>query len=245
MASFLDARHQGGEWLVRIEDVDIPRTVPGADLQILQCLAACGLEWDGEVIYQTTRFAAYQNALDQLRQLGSAYPCACTRKEVGDGVYPGTCRAGIAPGREARSIRLRVPDGDSATIPTGDFPLYRADGIWAYQLAVVVDDAWQQITHVIRGSDLLDSTPRQTLLQRMLGLEPLVYVHVPVVLAEDGQKLSKQTKAPPVDVSNPGPALVQALRFLHQEVPDGLERQTPREIVAYAIRHWNLTSALH
>ena len=106
MASFLDARHQGGEWLVRIEDVDIPRTVPGADLRILRCLAACGLEWDGEVIYQTTRFAAYQNALDQLRQLGSAYPCACTRKEVGDGVYPGTCRAGIAPGREARSSVL-------------------------------------------------------------------------------------------------------------------------------------------
>ena len=245
LASFLDARHHDGEWLVRMEDVDIPRNVPGADAEILRCLESCGLEWDGEVVYQTTRFDAYQDALDQLRAAGFAYPCACSRKEVGDGAYPGTCRAGIAEGREARSIRLRVPDEDFAAIPTGDFPLFRADGIWAYQLAVVVDDGWQGITHVVRGSDLLDSTPRQTLLQRMLKLPSVTYAHIPVVLGSGGEKLSKQTKAAPVDYSNPGPALVEALRFLHQPVDEGMKRWPAQEIIASATRRWNLAAALH
>jgi len=245
LASYLDARARGGDWLVRIEDVDIPRNVPGAADEILRCLEACALEWNGPVVYQTTRFTAYQEALDKLQSLGLAYPCACSRKDVGEGPYPGTCRSGIFAGRAARSIRLRVPEGDPAAAITGDFPLYRADGVWAYQLAVVVDDAWQQITHVVRGVDLLDSTPRQILLQRLLGFPPLNYAHIPVVLAADGQKLSKQTKAPPIDWTNPAPALVAALRFLHQPVPAGLAAEPPREIVRHAIGHWTLATALH
>jgi glutamyl-Q tRNA(Asp) synthetase len=245
LASYLDARSQGGQWLVRMEDVDIPRTVPGAADEILRCLENCGLLWDGEVVHQTTRFGAYQQALDRLRLSGFAYPCACSRKEAGDGPYPGTCRAGIAAGRPARSIRLRIPDEDSAASPTGDFPLFRADGVWAYQLAVVVDDAWQGITHVVRGADLLDSTPRQILLQRLLGLPAVAYAHIPIVLAADGQKLSKQTNAPAVDLANPGPAIAAALRFLRQHAPDGLEKCAPPEIVAHAIRNWNLADAVH
>ena len=245
VASFLDARHRGGEWLVRMEDVDVPRNVPGADAEILRCLAACGLTWDGEVVYQTTRFDAYRAALDRLRAEGFAYPCACSRKEVGDGAYQGTCRAGIAPGREARSIRVWVPDENCAAIPGGDFPLLRADGIWAYQLAVVVDDGWQGITDVVRGADLLDSTPRQALLQRMLTLPSPRYAHIPVVLGAGGEKLSKQTKAAPVDYANPSPALAEALRFLRQPLVEGMERWPVREIIAHATRHWNLASALH
>ena len=259
LASFLDARAHGGEWLVRMEDVDEPRTVPGAASEILRCLEACGLEWDGEPVHQTTRFGAYREALALLERRGFAYPCACSRKEAGDGgLYAGTCRNGIAPGRVARSVRLRVPDGEviafndlilglqSENIPaaTGDFPLRRADGFWAYQLAVVVDDAWQGITHVVRGADLLDSTARQILLQRLLGLATPRYAHVPVVLGPDGQKLSKQTRAPAIDLARPGAALAEALRFLHQPTPPGLEQWPVREIAAHAVRHWNL-AAVH
>lgn len=224
LASYLDARAHGGEWLVRLEDVDIPRTVPGAADEILRCLEACALEWDGEVIRQTTRFDAYQSALTRLPTFG----CACSRRDT----EVCTCRNGLPAARTARSIRLRSPDP-----AIEDFPLFRADGIWAYQLAVVVDDAWQEITHVVRGADLLDSTPRQLLLQRLLGIPSPVYKHIPVVLGPDGQKLSKQTKAAAVDIANPGPALIAALRFLNQPTPDGLEHASPREIIAYAVRH--------
>lgn len=258
LASFLDARARGGEWLVRIEDVDMPRTVPGADTEILRCLEACALEWDGEVVYQTTRFAAYEAALTHLGRQGFTYPCACSRKEASDGVYPGTCRSGIAPGRTARLTRFRIPvaawinfddlvmgrQKEDVSKQTGDFPLLRADGVWAYQLAVVVDDGWQQITHVVRGADLLNSTARQIVLQRLMGLRPFTYAHIPVVIDRGGKKLSKQTKAEPVDIANPGPALAEALRFLHQPVPPDLARWTPRDIVAHAIRHWNL-AAVH
>jgi glutamyl-Q tRNA(Asp) synthetase len=231
LASYLDARSHGGRWLLRIEDVDIPRTVPGAAGEILRCLEACALEWDGEVLYQTTRFDAYQRALDRLGQLGVTYGCACSRKDA-----TCLCRTGLPAGRPARSIRLRAPDD------IGDFPLFRADGIWAYQLAVVVDDNSQQVTHIVRGSDLLDSTPRQLLLQRLLGFATPSYAHIPVVLGADGQKLSKQTKAPPVDTARPGPAMAAALRFLNQPVPAGLEEAPPREIVGQAIRNWSLSA---
>ena len=259
LASFLDARATGGEWLVRIEDVDVPRAVAGAEGAILRCLEACALEWDGEVVYQTTRFPAYQAALEQLTQQGHTYPCGCSRKEVGEGgVYAGTCRAGVVHGRAARLTRLRIPAGtivkfddliagpqsENVAERTGDFPLLRADGMWAYQLAVVVDDAWQRITRVVRGADLLDSTARQIQLQNMLGLGPVTYAHLPVVLAPDGQKLSKQTKAAAVDITNPAPALVEALRFLGQPVTPDLGRWPPRDILAHAIQHWNL-AAVH
>lgn len=260
LGSYLAARQHsrdGGEWLVRMEDLDTPRTVPGADAEILRCLDACGLEWDGDVVYQSSRFEAYRAALDQLTRDGHTYACACSRKEAGDGVYAGTCRGGIAPGRRAeRSIRFRLPASpciiqfvdalrgpqhEDVAATTGDFVLLRADGIWAYQLAVVVDDAWQGITHIVRGADLLDSTARQIALQRALGIAPEpAYLHLPVVTGPDGQKLSKQTRAPAVDYSRPGPALVQALTFLGQPTPAGMDRWTTREILAYAAAHLTL-----
>jgi glutamyl-Q tRNA(Asp) synthetase len=232
LASWLDARAQGGAWLVRIEDVDTPRCVAGADEQILAQLAACGLVSDEPPLWQSTRSAAYQTALDTLIAKGAAYPCGCTRKDIddalaaqgvahqrfGERVYPGTCRSGLA-GRPARAWRLRVEGSigwddrrlglqqqDLATA-VGDFVLKRADGLWAYQLAVVVDDAAQGITDVVRGEDLADNTARQIALQRALGLPTPRYLHTPLVLAADGHKLSKQNGAAALELSDPVAAL--------------------------------------
>jgi len=251
LASYLQARAQGGQWLVRMEDIDIPRNVPGAADVILRCLEACGLEWDGPVLYQTTRFEAYAAALAELRIRGAAYDCGCSRKEAGAGVYPGTCRNGLAPGRTPRSVRLRVPGGEvrftdairgvqseDVAAVTGDFPLLRADWIWAYQLAVVVDDAWQGITHIVRGEDLLDSTPRQTLLQQLLGYPTPSYAHIRVVLGADGQKLSKQTLAPAVDLRQPAAALSEAFRFLGYAPPAELAACPPRELLQWGVASW-------
>jgi glutamyl-Q tRNA(Asp) synthetase len=222
LASYLDARAQGGIWLVRIEDIDEGRAVPGAAEAILAQLAWLGMESDREVVWQSRRKHLYQAAYDSLA--AHAYPCGCNRREIADSrlgfapdgaaIYPGTCRDGLAPGRSARSLRLRVPDapGDLITFSdrwagtvsqrlafdSGDFVLKRADGYWAYQLAVVVDDAEQGVTDVVRGADLLDSTPRQIYLQRLLGVPTPRYLHVPVVRNANGEKLSKQTGALPV-----------------------------------------------
>jgi len=241
LASWLDARARGGVWLVRIEDVDTPRCVPGADAFILQQLATCGLTPDEPVGWQSQRGHRYQAALNRLLETGAAYPCACSRSDIDAAlaaagrprerhqaaVYPGTCREGLQ-GREARAWRLRLPDGatvhwrdarlgpqqqDVAT-EVGDFVLRRADGLWAYQLAVVVDDAEQGITQVVRGADLADNTPRQILLQRALGLPGLAYHHVPLVLGANGEKLSKQNGAAPLDLSDPLAALQSAARVL-------------------------------
>ena len=238
VGSFLDARAAGGEWLVRIEDLDPPREVPGAADAILRSLEALGLHWDGEVLYQSRRAGYYQEALQRLDREGLIYPCACTRREVreqgADGaVYPGTCRNGLPPGRAPRTLRVRV---DGARIAftdrllggfeqdlareVGDFVLRRADGLAAYQLAVVVDDAAQGIDQVVRGSDLLDSTARQIHLQRLLGLPTPAYLHLPVATHPDGSKLSKQTFAPAIDARE-GAALVRrVLTFLGQPLPD-------------------------
>ncbi|MGZ5270882.1 MAG: tRNA glutamyl-Q(34) synthetase GluQRS [Ramlibacter sp.] len=240
LASWLDARAHGGHWLVRIEDVDTPRCVPGADATILAQLAACGLVADEPPQWQSRRAALYQAALDRLVAAGQAYPCACSRKDIEDALaaqgrprvrgheapYPGTCRGGLR-GRPARAWRLRVPDGvvhwtDRRLGPqqqdvargVGDFVLRRADGLWAYQLAVVVDDADQGITHVVRGEDLADNTPRQIVLQRALGLPTPAYLHTPLVLADDGEKLSKQNGAQPLDVTTPLAALGAAAAVL-------------------------------
>jgi glutamyl-Q tRNA(Asp) synthetase len=252
VASYLDAKAAGGEWLVRMEDLDPPREQPGAADLILRTLEAFGLEWDGPVLYQSQRGEAYAAALDRLVWDGLVFACACTRKDVAEGPYPGTCRNGVPSGRAARAWRVRV-DGASIAFAdrvqgrihqdlpreVGDFVLRRADGLFAYQLAVVVDDAAQGITDVVRGADLLDSTPRQIYLQRLLGLPQPRYLHVPVATNAAGEKLSKQTGAPPVDPANAGPALCEVLRFLGFDPPEAVD---PREILAWAEAHWGISS---
>jgi glutamyl-Q tRNA(Asp) synthetase len=241
--SYLHARAAGGRWLLRIEDVDTGRNVPGAEAEILRALEAFGFEWDGPVLRQTDRLDAYGAALEMLVRNGDAFGCACSRSEIGraaakaglprasDGgwVYPGTCRGGVAAGRTARAWRLRVPDAGVAfddllqhlAREVGDFVLRRADGPFAYQLAVVVDDAWQGVTHVVRGADLIDSTPRQIWLQRCLGVPTPAYLHLPVAVDAAGDKLSKQTRAQAIDAGDPGRALEAALRFLGFDPPPG------------------------
>ena len=227
LASWLDARAHQGSWHLRIDDLDQPRTVPGAVEATLAVLRACGFEHDGEPVFQGRRHGAYRAAFETLRQAGLVYACACTRREIADSitdvrrrgretVYPGTCRGGLRAGRVPRAWRVKVGDArvaledraagavqqDLATA-TGDFVLLRADGQWAYQLAVVVDDADAGITHVVRGADLLESTPRQIYLAEKLGLSRLKYLHVPVVTNGAGEKLSKQTGAAMLDTSSP------------------------------------------
>ena len=249
MASYLDAKAHHGQWLVRIEDVDGDRNVAGADDHILASLQRCGMRWDGEVTWQSRRTSLYEQALQQLGDL--VYPCGCSRKEIADSqlslsgrqaqalIYPGTCRHGLATGKSARALRLKVPQsphcmlsfddrwaghvGQDLTDEVGDFVIKRADGFWAYQLAVVVDDGAQGITDIVRGADLLDSTPRQLYLQQVLGLPQPSYLHVPVVVNELGEKLSKQTGAQAFD-NGAAPqlllrdAMLPAARFLGIDV---------------------------
>jgi glutamyl-Q tRNA(Asp) synthetase len=240
LASWLDARAHGGRWLVRIEDVDRPRCVAGADHEILRQLAQCGLQPDDEPLWQSRRDALYQQALDRLVQRGLAYPCACSRKDIeealraqgrgkprhGELVYPGTCRGGLHD-KPARAWRFRVEPGivpwtdrrlgaqaQDVAAEVGDFVLKRADGLFAYQLAVVADDADQGVTHVVRGEDLADNTPRQILLQRALGVATPAYLHTPLVLGPNGEKLSKQNGAAPLELTDPLAALRAAGRVL-------------------------------
>jgi glutamyl-Q tRNA(Asp) synthetase len=261
LASWLDARAHGGAWLVRIEDVDTPRCAPGTDRLILSQLAACGLRPDEPPWWQSTRSAAYGAALQALRAAGSAYPCGCTRSEIeavwrargvahvegAERVYPGTCRDGLH-GKPARTQRLRVDDGvhhwhdrrlgaqaQDVAREVGDFVLRRADGLWAYQLAVVVDDAAQGITDVVRGEDLADNTPRQILLQRALALPTPHYLHTPLVLAPDGRKLSKQNGAQALDLAQPLAALNAAGAVLG--LPALSARSVP-EWLAQAVPAW-------
>jgi glutamyl-Q tRNA(Asp) synthetase len=260
LASWLDARAHGGIWLVRIEDVDTPRCVPEAAERILKQLATCGLVSDERVVWQSQRSDRYQQALNQLVEQGRAYPCGCSRKDIEVAlhargvsrerhhiaVYPGTCRPdrGGLQGQPARAWRFRIPTpGDvswtdrrlgaqiqNVTTEVGDFILRRADGLWAYQLAVVVDDAAQGITHVVRGEDLADNTARQILLQRALGLPTPAWLHTPLVLGANGEKLSKQNGAAPLDLSDPVRALNAAALAL------GLPPQTGS--VAQALSAW-------
>jgi glutamyl-Q tRNA(Asp) synthetase len=245
LASFLDARAHRGTWLVRIEDVDGPRTVPGAAAEILDTLGRFGMFSAEQPVWQSQREVAYQQALEQLLAAGFVFPCGCTRREIADSLahshtrhtharhatlaYPGTCRDGLH-GKPPRAWRMRVPDGDAAVLSfkdrwqgtqtqdlaseVGDFVLKRADGEWAYQLAVVVDDADAGITHIARGADLLDSTARQIYLQRCLGVSTPAYLHVPVIVNEQGEKLSKQTGATALDTGAPLVELTQAAKHL-------------------------------
>ncbi len=265
VGSYLDARTYNGEWLLRIEDVDTPRNVPGAADGILATLEAFGFEWDGPVLWQSSRLDAYGAALERLVQAGLAYPCACSRKEIGDSarrpavdgglVYPGTCRTGLPPGRLARAWRLRVDDEETGfadrlqgwqaqnlTCAVGDFVLRRADGLFAYQLTVAVDDEFQAISDVVRGADLLASTPRQIWLQRCLGLATPRYAHLPVVSNAAGEKLSKQTLAPALEIRQAPAALAAALRFLGQVVPAGLDAAPLPEIWQWARANWSFAA---
>ena len=255
LASWLDARAAGGRWLVRMEDLDQPRVQPGAADEILRALRRLGLDWDGEVTYQSGRTAAYREALERLS--AHTYWCGCTRREIADSslglasdgaaIYPGTCRRGLPPGKSPRALRLRVDASQIAFVDrvqgrreqvlsrdVGDFVLYRADGQFAYQLAVIVDDAAQGVTDVVRGADLIDSTARQIFLQRLLGLPTPHYLHVPVAVNAAGEKLSKQSGAEPLDLSRPEQALRRALAFLGQSGDLALARQSwePRLIPA-------------
>ncbi|MBN9430569.1 MAG: tRNA glutamyl-Q(34) synthetase GluQRS [Burkholderiales bacterium] len=241
LASRLDALAQRGRWLLRIEDLDPPREVPGAAMAIIDTLQRLGFAHDGEIEFQSRRGALYQQAFDRLLQAGWVYPCACTRREIADSllsfaslrarhaelIYPGTCRHGMPAGRQARAWRVRVGDAviewqdrrsgsqcEALAQTVGDFVLRRADGLWAYQLAVVVDDAGQGVTDVVRGDDLRDSTARQIYLQRLLGSPTPRYLHLPVVTDAQGEKLSKQTGAKAIDVTRPIDELNHALAFL-------------------------------
>jgi glutamyl-Q tRNA(Asp) synthetase len=266
LASYLDARAHGGVWLIRIEDIDGPRTVPGADREMLDTLARFGMTSDEPPVWQSARTAHYARAFERLDQAGLIYPCGCTRKEIADSLasaharhttlaYPGTCRNGLH-GKTARAWRLRVPDGPHAIITfddrwlgsqrqdlaleVGDFVLKRADGQWAYQLAVVVDDAEQGITHVVRGADLLDSTARQIYLQRCLDMLTPAYLHVPVVVNAQGEKLSKQTLARALDVENPLPALVAAAKHLGLALAFDADDRASASEAAVAARYGSL-----
>ena len=272
LASWLDARAHGGRWLVRIEDVDGPRCIAGAEDAILRQLAECGLHPDAPPVRQSDRGALYAQALERLHAAGRAYGCRCTRREIaqalqargldrerhGDLVYPGTCRPGglqPVPRPEARAVRLLTcaDDGRDTVIDwtdrrlgaqrqnlsreVGDFVLRRADGLWAYQLAVVVDDAAQGVTDIVRGEDLADNTPRQILLRRHLGLPQPRHLHTPLVLAADGQKLSKQNGAAPVDTGRPAEVLAAAARALGLDLAEGLSADAVR---TEALRQWRL-----
>jgi len=235
VASFLQAKSSGGKWLVRVEDIDPPREVAGSAARIIGDLAHFGLCSDEPVLFQSSRLKAYEQTCAQLLAGGQAYWCGCSRKDIpASGVYPGTCRNGIPRGRKPRAMRIRV---DSRTIQwhdlvqgsqseelessTGDFVIKRADGFFAYQLAVVVDDAFQRVTEVVRGADLIDSTPRQIWLQKSLGFSVPQYAHVPVVISPNGGKLSKRLQSDPVRLQSRATALREALSFLGHAAPEG------------------------
>ena len=264
LASWLDARAHQGRWLIRIEDVDRPRCVRGADAVILQQLAQVGLTSDGPVLYQSQRDMVYQAALDALVAQAQAYPCGCTRADIaqanaalglnkerhGDLVYPGTCRPsqGGLKGKPARAWRLLVPESgtwswqdrrlgpqsQSLASEVGDFVIKRADGLWAYQLAVVVDDAAQGITDIVRGEDLTDNTPRQQWLQRCLGTQTPRYLHTPLVLGPNGEKLSKQNGATPLDLTDP----LAALHTAGQALGLHIQARTVSEWLQTATQAW-------
>ncbi len=260
VASFLHARHTGAQWLLRVEDLDRSREMAGAADAMLRTLEACGLEWDGAPLYQSRRAEAYRAALDQLQRENRIFPCACSRRVLEEAkqgvegpVYPGTCRNGLKPGRNARSYRLRVNDQpltvedlvqgsitQNLARDVGDFILRRGDGCFAYQLAVVVDDAFQGVTQVVRGADLLNSTPRQVFLQRQLDLPTPQYLHIPIVLDAAGKKLSKSEGAPAVDLKHPTPQLHSALMVLGQQPPAELRDVTSRDLAQWAKRHWRV-----
>lgn len=271
VGSYAMARRGGGSWLLRMEDLDTPRVVPGCADDILRTLELLGFQWDGPVIFQSRRGEAYQGALERLRAYGAVYPCGCSRSDIarastaphdcdGEAIYPGTCRDGIAPGKSPRAIRVRVDDApvcftdlvmgeqrSSLSSTCGDFVVKRADGLFAYQLAVVVDDADQEVSQVVRGSDLLSSTPRQIHLQRLLGYRTPSYAHLPLVTAPEGGKLSKRDNAisigTGVNLERSGGALIAAaLKFLGQSLPHSLEHSPAPELLSWGAGNFDVSA---
>lgn len=259
VGSYLDAKSRGGAWLVRIDDLDPPRVMPGAADGILHSLERFGLHWDEAVVRQSERGDAYRNALERLRAGNFLYPCGCSRKEIGEAalagmdgpVYPGTCRHGMPAGQAARSMRVRIDDTvmqfeDRLQGPVhqqlaseiGDFALWRVEGVFSYHLACAVDDDDAGITHVVRGADLMASTPRQIYLQRLLGFPELEYLHLPIAVNAKGEKLSKQTRAPAVDAGNPAAVLAQVLQFLGHVPPHDLGKAGVGELLSWALTNW-------
>jgi len=270
VGSWLFARAAGGRWLVRIEDLDAPRVVRGSEQEILEALRRYGLEWDGEIVRQSQRTSCYDAALARLRDLGLAYDCACSRADMqraasaplgAEPVYPGTCRHGLAHGKTARAVRFRAPDTvigfddliagrveENIARQTGDFVIKRADGPYAYQLAVVVDDAQQGVTQVVRGGDLLSSTPRQIALPRALGLPTPVYAHLPLIVGADGSKLGKRDGAlslPTLDKTRVRDTLSAALHLLEidaSSLREAIPQFDPKRIVKGSVRSLKVTA---
>lgn len=268
VGSYAMARRLGGRWLLRIEDLDLPRVIPGIADDMLRTLESLGFQWDGEVVYQSRRLDAYQAALEQLIRQGIAYPCGCSRAEIaliasaphkGDGglVYPGLCRDGLASEKAERAVRVKVYDemisfqdcvmgrySQALSASCGDFVIQRADGPFAYHLAVVVDDAASGVNQVVRGADLLSSTPRQIYLQKILGYPAPTYCHLPLVVNPDGTKLSKRDNAVSLaaGLSSAGSGaglLLAALRFLRQSPPDQLGNAPCRETLDWAAANFD------
>jgi glutamyl-Q tRNA(Asp) synthetase len=260
IGSWCDARAHGGAWHLRIDDLDPPRVAPGAVDSMKRCLEAFALEWDGAIVHQSGRADAYHAALHRLREGKRLFACGCSRKEISEAageiadtsVYPGTCRDGLPAGRAARAQRLRVEDvtigfddllqgriEQRLASQVGDFVLYRADRVYSYHLACVVDDAEEGVTRVVRGADLIDSTPRQVYLQRLLGAPTPEYLHLPIAVDRAGHKLSKQTLAHPVDPANPSPVIHAVLDFLGQGPPRELLRVPPALALRWAASNWS------
>ena len=263
VGSYLQARRHRGSWLVRIEDVDTTRRVPGAADDILKTLEAFGFQWDQEVIFQSQRQNEYRQALEQLYALKRVYPCTCSRKQiqakaqpgVAGPIYPGTCRSSVDTDEPKYALRLRTEAVDiqindaiqgnyclNILKEIGDYVIKRRDKLFAYQLAVVVDDAQQGINEVVRGSDILDSTPQQVYLQQLLGYSQPAYVHLPVAVDESGSKLSKSSSAPAININTPVPALYEALKFLGQKPPEELYHATLSDFWSWAESNWQLNN---
>ncbi|HYM34847.1 MAG TPA: tRNA glutamyl-Q(34) synthetase GluQRS [Steroidobacteraceae bacterium] len=258
VGSYLQARVAKGRWIVRMEDIDQSRIVPGADEQIIRTLAAFGFEWDDEIIYQSNNLYRYSEVISKLEQDGKIYPCSCSRALIASSDeqrYPGTCRNGVTRPNEPVALRFRVESGsvefvdalqglyaEDVTTTSGDFIVKRRDGHIAYHLAVVVDDADQGITEVVRGADLLSSTPRQILLQRALRMPTPMYCHLPLAIDGEGKKLSKSAQSVPIDPAQASEVLWRALTFLRQAPPSELRSAGLVEIWGWAKQHWNLQS---
>lgn len=265
VGSYCLARRHGGKWLLRMEDLDPPRVVPGAADQILRALDNLALHWDGEIVWQSRRTEAYVEAIEKLRQRGLVFDCACSRKEIclsaphpgEDGpIYPGTCRSGLRPGRKPRALRIKVPeeqvrfcDGVFGPVQqvlsqaVGDFVLRRADGLFAYQLAVVVDDEAAGVTQVVRGADLLSSTPRQIFLHACLGHSAPEYIHLPLIMGDDGKKISKRQGHVELEHAKDAASLItQSLAFLGQLVPSELIGAPPAELLSWAKQNFDQNS---